>query len=354
MSDFAQSVVADQAPELSQEELLKYLSGDGNADTSGATDDSAGDNDKDEEKEKKSIEDLILSQKGDNDDDNEGDEEEKEEEKEFKNIVHYLDETHKLDLNLDQLPEDLTREQEAEVISDLFEKAITGVNHKLSEYKEIEKVLSDQEVKSFIEAKRNGKTLKDFLKEYSQTPAGKDDESAVKAQLRNIYPEMTEDEISDTVGTYKEKGLLEKMANSARNNEMEQLKAEQEREAQRAAKEYEQQLSSFKKTVSGAKSVYGIPLTDQMKSDVFAVVTEVDDKGKTFMENFLETDEGLLLAALGVTHLETLMKAATTTKTNRANKKLVDKLFTKASDLQSRNEDDTKTGEFNAELADRF
>ena len=113
-------------------------------------------------------------------------------------------------------------------------------------------------------------------------------------------------------------------------------------------------MQEFGKLVKGAGKVYNVPLTDQIKNDVFVAVTKRDQDGATYLDKALQTDEGLFLAALGVLHMESLMKAHASINTNRTNKKLVDRLFDKASDLQSDSQDDSKQEGFNAELADRF
>jgi hypothetical protein len=87
---------------------------------------------------------------------------------------------------------------------------------------------------------------------------------------------------------------------------------------------------------------------------VFVAVTQRGEDNLTYMDKMLQSDEGMFLAALGVLHMQDMMKARASTDTNRRNKSLVDKLFTDASDLQSKTEDDTEKEGFNAEIADRF
>lgn len=362
--------VADNAPEMETNELEAYLN-EVKGEQKGTAVESKNDDDDDEsgkpqggqeedvivtnpvnldEEEKTGDSDKPAASTEDKSDDDKGGEQEQE----FTNIVDYLDKTHELKLNTDNLPKDLTREQEAEIVSDLFERTLRGTSARLQEYQQIEEVLKDAEVADFIKAKSEGKTMRDFVTEYAKTPAGKGDEAVIADQLLSMYPEMTQQEIDGTIESYKDRGVLEKMATSARKSiEEAEVKKEQE-EAQRAEQEFKQGVENFSKTVSSAKTIYGIPLTDDMKKDVLDAVTLRNEKGLTYMEQVLQQDEGLLLAALGILHMETLMKATKTTSTNRTNKKLVDKLFESASDLQSKTTDDTEQEGFNAELADRF
>jgi hypothetical protein len=283
-----------------------------------------------------------------------GETKEVEAEVQYTNMVDYLNKEHDLGLNVKNLPDDLTREQEAEVVSDLFQRTLTGVNRKLEEYAGIEEVLKDKEVKDFIAAKAGGKSLKDYVSEYAETTDGQSNENIIKNQLSTQYPEMTKEEISDMVGIYKDKGILDKMADSSR--ESQKAAAIKKDEIDTATQETNRnnEIQQFGGLVKGTESVYGIPLTDQIKSDVFVAVTQRGEDNLTYMDRMLQSDEGMFLAALGVLHMQDMMQAKATTDTNRRNKTLVDKLFTDASDLQSKTEDDTEKEGFNAEIADRF
>lgn len=358
-----ETTTVETAPDMTEDELLNYL-GQNGADASDDSSKKDGDDDDDQQQSA-----LSFESDDDDKDDSKDDEKKKEdadsgtdddkgkgdvEDREFNNIVDYLNDTHKLELNLSNLPADLSREQEAEVVSDLFKRTLDGVNRQLSQYQQVEETLKDKEVADFIAAKAEGKSLRDFALEYAKTVDGQSDEDVVANDLTTRYPEMTKDQIEDMVSTYKEKGTLETMANSARENQKKAAEAEQEKEAQRADVEYQQGVQEFGKMVKNAGKVYNVPLTDQIKNDVFVAVTQRDQEGTTYLDKALQTDEGLFLAALGVLHMETLMKAHASTNTNRTNKKLVDRLFEKASDLQSDSQDDSKQEGFNAELADRF
>jgi soluble cytochrome b562 len=355
----ADTLTAETAPDMTEEDLLAYLGGTENTSTeeesaSSKTSDSPiefeGKDDKDDKDDLTPS--ASTSKEGKEGEDSSKTSAVKDEE--FTNMVDYLNKEHELGLNVNNLPSDLSREQEAEIVSNLFQRTLDGVNRQLAQYQEVQKVLDDEEVKNFIAAKSEGKSLREYVKEFSQTTEGQSDEIAVRNQLTTQYPNMTKEEIEDMIDVYKDKGTLEKMATAAREAQTKAEQAEQEREAQRAEQEYAQGIQEFGKLVKSAGKVYGIPLTDEVKNDVFAAVTQRDENGETYMDKILNTDQGLFLAALGTLHMETLMKARSSTDSNRSNKKLVDRLFDKASDLQSSSNDDEKQEGFNAELADRF
>ena len=274
---------------------------------------------------------------------------------EFANIVDYLNRQYELGLAVDQLPKDLTREQEAEIVADLFDRTAKGAQRKLSEYGEIERLLKeDAELAEFIKAKREGKNLRDFLKEYAGSTDGMDDETVIRSQLQAQYPEMTEEEISDMLTTYKDKGVLEKMAKSARNLLKEQEALEARVQENRSLQDYQKEVNNFGNLVQNTSAVYEIPLTDEMKKNVFVAATQRDEEGLTYLDRALQSNEGVFLATLGLLHMQDLIRAKASVDTNRRNKKLVDKLFESPSDLQSSSQQEETTKGFDPNAANAF
>lgn len=351
-----ETVTAETAPEMGSEELAAYFAENGNAPPA-EKEEEEDETGKPKEDSKSPFEKMEESQKKEGEEEEEdekGEEKKGEEEEEFTNMVDFLNKEHDLGLNVDNLPADISREQEAEVVNDLFKRTLDGVNRKLGEYQYVEEVLKDEEVANFIKAKADGKTLKEYVTEYAQTTEGQSDKDVLKTQLSTQNSEMTAEEIEDLIKTYEDKGILDKMATSARASIKEQEETENKAKAQSDDAEYQSQVVEFGKLVKGTKSVYGIPLTDQMKNDVYIAATQRDNDGMTYMDQIVQSDEGLFLAALGVLHMQELMQAKASTSTNKAKKSLVDKLFDKASDLQSKTEDTHNEEGFNAEVANRF
>jgi hypothetical protein len=157
------TLTAETAPDMTEEDLLAYLGESKNTSTK-----------KDNPLSKTS--DLPIEFEEEDKKDDKGDvtsdastsEEEKKKEdssetsevtdEEFTNMVDYLNKEHDLGLNVNNLPSDLSREQEAEIVSNLFERTLDGVNRQLAQYQEIQKILDDEEVKNFIAAKSEGKS----------------------------------------------------------------------------------------------------------------------------------------------------------------------------------------------------
>jgi len=260
-------------------------------------------------------------------------------EKEFSNIVEYLNDAQDLGLNVSELPEDLTRAQEAEVIADLFEKTVTESNKQLEEFKEVSALLEDKEVAAFLEAKRQGATLKDFVEAIKDSPTTMSDEAVMQGNLKSQYPDMTDDDIKDVIEDYKTKGILEKMAGATRERMIAQEEQRQEYESNLEKETYQKEVQGLGQLLEGTSSVYDVPLTDKMKSDVFLAATQRDDKGMTYLDNALQSNEGVANASIN---------------TNKRNKKLVEKLFENPLDLQSNSENSQDAPKFNSNAANSF
>jgi len=277
-----------------------------------------------------------------------------EQEQEFSNMVAYMDNKFDLGLNLEALPKDLSREKEAEIISELFDKVTKNTEQEINKFSEVQELLKDPEVEAFINAKRNGATLRDIMKAASTSVDTMDDASIITQKLKTEYPNMEAEEIEQLVQGYKDKGVLEKMATSAR----EQAHAyEQKQDELREAKEandYKEGVQHLASMLDNTQAVYDVPLTPDMKKTVFTAATQRDKAGMTYLDKALQSDEGVILATLGVLYMEDLMKAKASTDTNRRNKSLVEKLFENPSNLQSGEQDITNTPTFNPEVANSF
>lgn len=272
----------------------------------------------------------------------------------FANVVDYLNTKHELGLNVDALPEDMTREQEAEIVADLFDKVAGNAQSQLNEFSEISKILEDQEVRDFIEAKRSGKTLQDYVKVMSGTPDGMSDEAIITNQLKGQYKDMTNDEVKDLVANYKDKGMLGKMAATVRSNMKENEQYQFEANEKEAQADYDNNVKHVGSLLENTADIYGVPMTDKIKKNVFLAITQRDDEGMTYLDKALQSNDGVIMATLGLLHLKDLMSAKTSTDTNKRNKKLVDKLFSNPKDLQSSNVHTENISDFDSNLANSF
>lgn len=287
-------------------------------------------------------------------------EDKKEEEKEYGNIVHYLNDRFDLKLNLKELPEELDRQQEAEIVEQLYTRVLEGANSKLAEYSQINDILKDEEVKDFIKAKSEGKTFADFVKDYSGETAGKSDEELVKDSLKQKYPSMSEEDINNAIEGYKDRGVLEKLAKAERDANIENERKKREeaetkkvKDAEEAQRKRDEDVATFTNYVQRINKVHGVPVSKEMKNQIVQAATQVDKDGYTYIDRALQSDEGTVLATLGILHLERLIKANATLSGNKNANSLVDKLLSDAKELQSGSSVKEEEG-FNPEIANSF
>jgi hypothetical protein len=180
------------------------------------------------------------------------------------------------------------------------------------------------------------------------------DEEIVKLDIKSQYPNMTDEEVDDLINERKDKGVLNKMAESAREKLTQAEQQRTEYEQQMAQKQYEQDVNAVGQILQNTNTVYGVPLTEDIKKDVFVAATQRDDEGLTYLDRALQSNEGVILATLGLLHMEDLMKANASVNTNRRSKKLVEKLFENPQDLQSNSSDNLDTPKFDPSAANSF
>jgi hypothetical protein len=260
----------------------------------------------------------------------------------FDSAVHYLDDRFGLKMNLAELPKEMDAATEAKAVGDIFSRLQTGLSAKLGEYEDVRTVLEDKEVKDFIAAKAEGKTLKDYAIQYANTTEGLSNEQLVREELKLITPNASDDDISTVVEGYKSSETLDKTADIMRT-------ARKDRETQEAtdaeqltkdnlkaqSEKRTQDIAEFGGYLKKVNSVYGVPVTEDMRNQVFIASTQQDENGDTYLDKALQSDQGILLATLGLLHMERLVQASASTKNNRANKSLADKLFATPEQLQS-------------------
>lgn len=314
-----------------------------------------------EEKKEKSIfnqEDPSVKKK---EEDAEEEEEEPDEDKHYSSMIEYLNEKHALNLNLKELPPDLSREQEAEVISNILHRMTQGVNHALAQYSQIEQLLQDDEVRIVLQAKSQGKSLKDITAEYQKTIQGMSSDELVADDFKKRYPTVKPEIIAKMVDSAKKSGEFDEIAESIREarkaEEIESAKHRIELDKQQlAAKEQERQqnIHEFQQKLGAVKNVYGIPLDDQMRAEIFAAATQRNEQGLTYLDEALQSDEGILLATLGLLHLEKLINAKASIKANKRTKNFMDRVFDTAERLQSSSGKGKTDDDTDIELINRF
>lgn len=285
---------------------------------------------------------------------------EEEEEVEYPNMVAFLNDRFDLKLNIGSLPKDMTKEQESEYVAEILDRYNQGVQARLAEYKEIDTILEDAEVKSFIEAKKAGKTMKDFVGTYAVSTEGAPDDVIVSKHLKAVYPTLSEQEIADQVKAYREKGTLEKMAAGSRKYfEVEDKKntdaAEKARQKQEQDEErsYQESVVQFGTFVKNTNKVFNVAITPEMKKRVFSAVTKRDSQGLTEHDRLLRSDQGTYLSALGVLYMKQMLQTGQSKGKNQGKREIVNTLFETPDQLRSGSESRAPE-EVNIAMANQF
>ncbi len=299
---------------------------------------------------------------GDGDGDGTGDAAGKGDEKQYGNLVEYINDKHNLGLNIAELPKDLTKEQEAEVLSKVYEQIIDEARGAVGYYENIAKLLDeDEDVRFFLEAKAKGKSLRDIAADYSATIEGMSSDQLVLEDFKSRYPNLKEDVLNKLVEGAKKSGEFEVIAESIRETRKKEAELSAQQEAVRATKQreieeqqYAQSVQAFQQKLSGIKNVYGVPLDDQMRGEIFAAATQRDREGRTYLDRALQSDEGVMLATLGLLHLEKLVSAKASVKANKRNKSFIEKVFDSPDRLQSGSNSGGGEEEFDIQAVNRF
>lgn len=312
----------------------------------------------DEEKDEESSEgkritveeDESGNEEGEGQEENEEGEEEEEDDGEqsseaapnYPTMLHYLNDRFDLQLNVDKIPADLDPETQAETIGDMMERMQRGVRERLSQYDDVRKVLQDEEVAAFIVAKQEGKTLRDYALEFASSTDGMDDEQLILEELKLTMPGATDDQRRKVLEGLRNTDAITDTADTMRKARTErENKMRQQEEIQRQQQEEQNQLNlqqeiqQFGNYVSRVKDVYGVPMTDKMRREVFEFTTKQDGEGLTQFDRYTQSDEGLLLAAMGVLHMQQLIGGGKTTVKNSVKKSIFDTLAGDPSELQS-------------------
>lgn len=263
----------------------------------------------------------------------------------YPSLVHYLNEVNELGLNL--TPEDkFSDEEQAQVVSEVYRRLVEGTNQALrqkqQEYQQIEQMLQDDDFKALVEAKREGKSLKDLYAQYQQSPLSANDDALAMSDFKKRYPKSSEEAINAMIDSLKKSGQFEPFVQGLREQYQDEQRVQTEKEKQLAEQTRAQQeqkaqedLKNYASYLGNLTNVYGVPITNEMKDTIWQISTQADENGSTELERLLQSDEGTVLASIGVALLKDIISGAGSLTGNRKNNKLMSKLFDSTDKLQS-------------------
>lgn len=283
----------------------------------------------------------AVKEGDDSDETGEGKDEEDQPPVEYPTVLHYLNEKHELGLNLAEIKE-LSKEEEAEALDGLIARMVEGTNAALEQYGHINVLLQDPEVQEVLRAKQEGKSLKDLYSQLAASPTGMADDALALQNFKKQYPKATDEAVQGMVDALKKsgqfepfvQGLREQLAEEQRLTQQQQAETEKKRAEEEALKE-QQEVEQYAQYVSSIPSVYGIPLTKEMKEAIFDITTARDQKGFTKLDYALQSNDGLILAALGIGFMKQMIANGASIQKNRSKGRIIDRILTSPEALQS-------------------
>lgn len=305
-----------------------------------------------EEEEEEEEEEQLAGEKKKKKEGEEGAEEEKTA-ADYPSVVHYLNEKHGLELNLGE--EAITPQDQAEILDEVVTRMVTSVNASLEQYQYIETLMTDPEFQAVLQAKVEGKGLKDLFAKFAGTPVTLGDDDLAIKDFKAKYPKATEEHVRGMVDALKKNGQFETFVTGLREQLTEEqsfseakTREEAEKQTKLTAEQERQEVAEYTSYVSALTNVHGVPVTPEMKKAVVEMATKRDAKGSTYMDLALQSNEGLTLAALGIAFMKEMITNSASLHGNRKNAKFIDKVFKTPDKLQGssgagekENEDET-------------
>jgi NAD(P)H-dependent FMN reductase len=263
----------------------------------------------------------------------------------YPSMIHYLNEVNELGLNL-SAEDKFTEDEQAEVVSEMYRRLVDGTNQALrekqQEYKQIEAMLQDEDFRLLVEAKREGKSLKDLYSKFAESPLAVNDDVLAAADFKKRYPKSSNEAVNAMIDSLKKSGQFEPFVQGLREQYQEESKLQTEKEKQLAdqtrvqqAAKAQEDLKNYASFLGNLTNVHGVPITNEMKDTIWNISTQADENGQTELDRLLQSDEGTVLASIGVALLKDLITGAGSLTGNRKNNKLMSKLFDSADKLQS-------------------
>lgn len=306
---------------ISQEEALKLMQEEG-----GSSEEKKGGEDDSKEGSEKKEEEGSADTGEENKDENK--EDETDEPKETDPLV-FLNNKYNLNLKPENF-NGLSDEERTEAIGEIFETFISQAQQGLASLKEAKEIMdTDAEVKQFIAAKAQGKTMKDFVSEFASTPEGALADDLVRSMLKRNSV-LDDEAIEDSIKSLKEKGKFDEVADKAR----ELAKQEEMAALQEAEDRKKEALDNYNGFLQSQEKIMGLKLTDELKARLYDTISVVDENGMNALGKALQSEENILKASIAIFALDEVVEKLSTNKGNQKKYSMLEKLAKDPAELQ--------------------
>ena len=253
-----------------------------------------------------------------------------------------LNERYELKLNMENLPEGLTQEQELAAVRDIMDKRMSNQTEQLETLVNYDKIMeSDDEMKMFLKARADGKSLKDMFAEIGGQVQYTDDEFHMKAYFKDTYG-FDDEQIESEIQKMKDSGVYEnnknKIVTAAKNREaVEQENARKlaDAEIEKENQLYEQQISEYGKFLKETDGFGDFKFDGGMKKELFIHATKLGTDGFTTLERDVQSKENALKASVAIMYWPQIVKVLSSTASEKSKQTLLDQLAMSPTELQS-------------------
>jgi hypothetical protein len=271
-------------------------------------------------------------------------------------------EANKMTFNEDQLPEELTLEQEMELLAGMSQKLVTDVRGSVQQADVLAKLYQeDPEVQELLQARAAGKSLKDFIAEAASAPLYTDPDTLVAKYLKeeNLF---SDEEINEEIASLKEHGKFDAKAEVVTSF----YTKKQEAQDAIAAQEYQQSLDDEADAIVRQQQNYagylqGTPkmgefvLSNDIRAELFDHATLLDENRVTPLEHDLQSDENVLKASIAIKYWDMFVSGLRNVSKSNSTQEVIDALTeTDPAKLQSSSRRNNSQDEVNDEALDGF
>ena len=244
-------------------------------------------------------------------------------------------------LNTAGLPENMTVEQTQSVVNTLIKDILEDSNTRLSHYAEIESLLEDEEVKTFLDMRRAGKSIRDFADSFN---APLDPDVVVKAELKKQMPFLTDIQLDAQLEGMKDNGVFDSYANqllesqkaSSAKSVADALAAKQAEDAAKSQK-VQEITNAHVAYLTQNTSIENVNLTLAERQQILNYNRGVDAKtGLTALQAAIEDPALATKAAMGILFFNKLVNTKTKKATVAKESQLMKALYTRPEEASTR------------------
>lgn len=271
-------------------------------------------------------------------------------------------EANNVPFNEDQIPEDFTVDQEMDLLNKLNQQLLAKTKAAVEDANTLAQIYKeDQEVLDFLEARKQGKTLKDYVKEIADAPAYADADALVLKYYKEENG-FTEDEALDELQALKDKEKFNTKHQTVQKfyEQKAALAAEQAAEQERYEMEQQEQMrqqaiQSYQQYVAKQSKLGDFVLDDQIKQDLYEYATQPGQNQLTQLEQDLQSDENVLRASIALKYWDSIVSTLKNSSSSKAQLDLLGKLTTDdPSKLQRGSRGSKSKTQFDLEALDSF